>query len=154
MTLRVPRTLIVLGYLGVVAATAAWIVASPGLNAAGQISSILTTVGYGLAGLAWWQWSAAIVTDGLPTRSLRRPSRTMAAGSIVLTVAFAAITENNIRFHVANHIAYQQHYRLSVAGDLSFVVGFCLAAVGFWLASNTEVRLPDPDREESLVDAE
>jgi hypothetical protein len=154
MTLRVPRTFIVLGYLGVVAATIAWIVASPGLNAAGQIYNILTTVGYGLAGLAWWQWSAAIMTDGSPTRSLRRPSRTMAAGSIVFAIAFAALTENNIRYHVANHIAYQPHYRLSVAGGASFVVGLSLAAVGFWLASNTEVRSLEPDREKSFADAE
>ena len=127
MTLRTPRTLIAFGYLGVVAGTVAWVVVVGETNE-GQIYNILTTVGYGLAGLAWWQWSAAIPTDGSPTRSLRRPSRTMAAASFVFAIGFAALTEMYIRFHVAHHIAYQENYRLLVAGGVSFVVGFDLAA--------------------------
>ena len=148
MTLRTPRTLIVLGYLGVVAATAAWVVIAPGLNE-NQVYNVLTTVGWGLAGLAWWQWSAAITTG-----SLRRPSRTMALASLAFAIGIAAITERDIRFHVAHHLTFQSHYRLAVAAGASYVVGFGLAAVGFWLASNAAVGFPEPDRKESLVDAE
>ena len=153
MTLRTPRTLIVLGYLGVVAATAAWAVVFPGLNEY-QVYNILPTVGYGLAGLAWWQWSAAITTSGSPPSFLRRPSRTMAVASIAFSIGFAAITEHSIRFRVTHHFALQLHYLLFVAAGASYVVGFGLAAVGFWLASNATVSLPEPDRDESLVDAE
>ena len=153
MTLRVPRTLIVLGYLGVLAATAAWIYrrsrSQPGVDHLQHPHDRwLRSGGIGVVAVQQPQW-------------LRDHRRLLIAttvtnyggGFICFAVAFAVLTESYIRFHVANHIAYQQHYRLKVVGGSSCVVGFCLAAVGFWRASNTEVGLPTPDGEQSLVEA-
>ena len=81
-----------LGFVGVVVLTVAFLMAGPPSNET-WVHALATAVGYGLAGFACWRW---IVANGKAQRHgsfLRgRPSRWMAAASIVTVTGLAALT--------------------------------------------------------------
>ena len=142
--LRLPGVLIVLGYLGIVAGTVAWLIALYRQNPWEiYVTEAAPIVGYGLAGFACWRW---IVRCQATSPSQAAPSRWMAAASVVTAAGWAAITY----FYYQNHrnlvrelthgggpsvAVLDPHYRLRMAGGLSIVVGLLLAGVGFWIAS-------------------
>ena len=149
-TLRFPGILILLGLLGLVAGTLAWVVGSDPFDhetIESVVYQIALTIGYSLAGLACWRWIVGCWATNVDPSVQRIPSRLMAAASAVTAAAFAALTvlqyENHRQLlHTLSGIGTQRiavidpHYRLRMAGGASIVVGLLLASVGFWIASS------------------
>lgn len=137
-TLRVPGALIGLGFLGVLAWTIVYLIAvlpggDPGTIV---VYEVTTTVGYVLAGLACWRWIVTSATAGAGGTAAVLPSRLMAVASFVTAAGVAALTyqlyQNNRLFMLEN---LNLHYALRLTSDIAGVLGFLLAAAGFWMAS-------------------
>lgn len=136
-TLRIPGLSLLVGYLAVIAGVIGYDSAYS-LSKQGWIEVLAEPVGLGLAGFAAWRWMVASRTEPTATtRSIKVPTRTMAAACVVFAVGYA----------VTAHIVVQEHSSLGLATDPTFHyttkmissilagVGFLLAAIGFWLAS-------------------
>jgi len=96
---------------------------------------VATTAGYGLAGFACWRWIGFEPATPEQAARVRGPSRWMAAASLVTAAGVAALTYDLHRVHSQLGLG-SAHYKLRHAGDLAGTVGFFLAAIGFWIASN------------------
>ncbi len=160
-TLRLPGVLIVLGYTGIAAGTAAWLVAFYSFNPwEFYLAQATPTAGYALAGLACWWWIVACRSTNTDLRLQRIPSRLMSAASVMTAAGWVAI----VYFYYQNHQmllksrpvgAYSDgpldpHYRLRMAGGASVVVGLLLAGLGFWIAS-AAIRSPNVEPAEAAV---
>jgi hypothetical protein len=138
-TLRLPGALIGLGFAGVVLWTAAYLIAVlPSSDASATLVYWLTTsAGYGLAGYACWRWIVGSWKTGLDEPTVRGPVRWMAAAAVVTAAGVATITYNLYQNHPSFSLGtIDFHYGLRLAGDIAGTVGFLLAAIGFWIASN------------------
>ena len=96
-------------------------------------------VAYGLIGWAWWQWADFAGGHPAALRVFRRSSRTMAAASLILSLVYFDSLYRMVRFHLDQPGGYA-HFRSGVATDAIEGLGFCLAALGFWLASSGRSR--------------
>jgi hypothetical protein len=155
--LRLPGVLIALGYLGIAAGTAAWLVALfRGYPWEVYVSESAPMVGYGLAGFACWRWLVRFqATNVDPFQGT--PSRWMAAASVVTAAGWAAMTYYYYQLHqnfVHERVpggysgaALDPHYRLRMAGGLSAIVGLLLAGVGFWIAASRSHTATKPIEE-------
>lgn len=138
-SLRLPGTLIALGYAGIVIWTITILfVFPPRSDTASQtlfVYWVTTTLGYGFAGFACWRWIASNVRRHTETSRIRVPSRWMAAASLTTAAGTAALT---FEFHGLHSPFASPHYHLRLAGYVAGTLGFLLAAVGFWIASYVE----------------
>ena len=90
---RIGFFLLIIGYLGVVGGTVAWIVSYSGLELL-RDPDIPRGFGHrnGLAGLACWRWTVVCRTAHMSSTMVRGPTRWMAAASLVLAAAPASLT--------------------------------------------------------------
>lgn len=153
---RLGALLLIVGYLGVISGTVAWVVSwwTSELSFPETIvfQSALA-VGIGLAGIACWRWTVASRSSEVEARLVRGPTRWMAAASVGFAAAFAADTyqtydNHRVLFqHSPPGEGFYPHYRLIIAGGSAFVVGLLLAAVGFWIlgsATKATATAPTP----------
>jgi hypothetical protein len=113
---------------------------------------LTVTAGYGLAGFACWRWIVGNWKAEDRGATIRGPVRWMAAASVVTAAGVATITyelyQNQPSFSLGT---LDFHYWLRLAGDVAGTLGFLLAAVGFWVASNA--RPTEPGSELALTSA-
>ncbi len=143
-SLHLPGALIGLGFVGVLAWTAAFLTANRPTDAETWVYWIATTAGYGLAGFACWRWIVGARQAPADEAVAGGPSRWMAAASVVTAAGVAALTYWTYHVHSALiHVGdgSDPRYGLRPAGDAVGTVGFLLAAAGFWIASTA--RPPD-----------
>ncbi len=88
-----------IGYLGIAAGTVAWLMALCLQNPWEiYVSGAAPTIGYGLAGFAFWRWIIiSKVTNADPLQGA--PSRWMAAASVVTAAGWAAATYFYYQIH-------------------------------------------------------
>ena len=144
-TLRLPGALIALSFVGIVLWTAAYLsVVLPTYDGAVIVVYWLTTTaGYGLAGYACWRWIVGSSKAEGGGATIRGPVRWMAAASVVTAAGVAALTYNLYQLHPSFSFgALDFHYGLRLAGDVAGTLGFLLAGIGFWIASNARPSEP------------
>jgi nitrate/nitrite transporter NarK len=149
--LRIPWLLLIAGYLGVVAGTVALAVTYGGTlyhPGAWLIYLFAPPIGYGLVGVAWWQLAPVADAGAGTKKSMRLASRTLAAATLITSLTYFALFESFVHFlyslpRYENNL-YWRHERLELAAYAALGVGFVLAAVGFWMASNVTTERPDP----------
>ena len=155
--------LLIVGYLGVVGGCTAWIAAywSGGYLVETVYEGALA-VGLGLAGLAAWRWTEVDHSHATDVSVDRRPARWMAASALVLAAAPAVLTFNAYDMHqqfrrFAGPLPADPHYRLIIAGGLSFTLGLLVASSGFTVLSfrpKNQVGLSSPNADERAPEAE
>jgi hypothetical protein len=91
---------------------------------------IVTAFGYGLLGVASWVWLNTLfkTTNGHP--GMRLVLRLVALACLVLGVAYLGLLNELIELHRHLHVGLR---REGVSYLLS-MFGFCLTALGFWIA--------------------
>jgi hypothetical protein len=141
-TLRLPRSFLAVGFVCVIVGTVAWVIASPYVTP--NINSVATSVGFAFVGLTWWRWTNTATSEA----SLRWPSRLLAVASLCWAVAYGAVAFNDFKTYSGNPMIHWPHERLQEGGGTAIAVGLCLAALGFWIASN--VRSGNTASAESL----
>jgi hypothetical protein len=116
------------------------------------VDQIAPSIGYGLVGLAWWQWTPASQAGSVGSITMRRSSRTLALASAVTSLAYFSFLYGNLRFRYAQHNPnfYLPHFNLYNAGYGAAGLGFVLAAVGFWIAP-AAAQVVDAPAESDLV---
>jgi hypothetical protein len=146
-TLRLFGSLIVVGYLAVVAGTIAWIVAFDVYHSwSSLVSEIAMAIAYGLVGFGCWRSVRACREDDASAKVIRGLTRWVGAASGAMAIAFASQTYMYHKTHMS-FVAFgvrEPHYNLQIDGGLAFVVGFLLAAVGLWFASSTPRVATEP----------
>jgi hypothetical protein len=152
--LRLSGLSIFIGYLAVIAGTIALIVAFRTYHQKGYlVTDIAMTVAYGLVGVGCWRSVRACRDGDTSARMMRSVTRWVGAASGAMAVAFAGQTYDYNKVHssiIANG-GSEPRYALQIFGGLALVVGFLLAGVGFWFASNrfdlatepTQIPVPD-----------
>ena len=108
---RIGAFLLIVGYLGVVAGSVAWMVSWSTL--AQNDSEVIVyqsalAVGIGLAGLACWRWTVASRSLGVEARLVRSPTRWMAAASVAFAAGFAADTYQTYDNHLSLFSTFPQ----------------------------------------------
>lgn len=141
-----PGSLLVAGFVCVAIGTVAWVRAFPELTP--SINTIATSVGFTFVGLAWWRWTDA-ATSEIP---LRWPSRLLAIASFCWAVAYGAVAFNDFQTYSGNPTIHWPHERLEEGGGTAIAVGLCLAALGFWIASNLRVSNGESAESPTKVD--
>jgi hypothetical protein len=152
--LRLPGALIGLGFAGIVLWTAAYLTAElPTFETtATLVYWLTTTAGYGMAGFACWRWIVGNWKAEDGGTAIRGPVRWMAAASVVTAAGVATITYELYQNHPSFSLGTLDfHYGLRLAGDVAGTLGFLLAAVGFWIASNA--RPTEPGTEHAQTSA-
>lgn len=152
-TLRLSKVLLVVGFLGVLASTVAWMVVIPRFTAGSWIiDQLAPPIGYALVGLAWWQWIPAAHTGHVASNAMRRSSRTLALAAGAIALGNFSQLYGNLRFRNALHDPGFRipHWNLQNASLGTAGLGFLLAAVGFWIAS-TAAKASDPPKDADLV---
>jgi hypothetical protein len=139
-SVRLPRLLILVGFVGVVAGAIAVMAGSFGASfGSWTVTALALPIGYCLVGLAWWQlWAPGAHGDD-PTvmKRMRRFSRTLAAASAVTAIAWFAYLYGNLRFlYSVPGTDYLSHFGLQLAGAAAQANGFLIAALGFWIAGS------------------
>ena len=146
--LRLPGALIGLGFAGIVFWTAACLAGElPTFDTtATLVYWLTTTAGYGLAGFACWRWIVGNWKTEDRGATIRGPVRWMAAASVVTAAGVATITYELYQNHPSFSLGTLDfHYGLRLAGDVAGTLGFLVAAVGFWIASNARPTEPGAD---------
>jgi hypothetical protein len=92
---------------------------------------IATAVGFVLLGVAFWAWLKIWSTPEADPR-MRIVFRLFAVTCLVLGVAYLGLMNELIHLH---RQAPHAGLRRQVVSDVMSLGGFCLAAVGFWMAS-------------------
>ena len=152
--LRLAGALIALGFFGIVAWTAAYLAAVlPTYDAAVTVVYWLTTTaGYGMAGYACWRWIVGNSKADGGGAFIRGPVRWMAAASVVTAAGVATLTYELYQFHPSFSLGtIGFHYGLRLAGDVTGTLGFLVAGIGFWIASNA--RPTEAGREHTQASA-
>jgi hypothetical protein len=136
-SLRLVQLLILVGFLGVIGGSIAWIVGFSVTNRTDLVINLAPPIGYGLVGVAWWQWLPATQAVGTAVKSIRRSSRILALASVITGLGYLAIFYQDLRLTYslpgADHFP---NFRLQLAVSAASAVGFFLAASGLWVASN------------------
>jgi hypothetical protein len=146
--------LLIIGYLGVVGGSVAWIVSYWDLNSLeSPVYQAAFAIGIGLAGLACWRWTVACRVTHISPTLVRGPTRWMAAASLVLAAVPASNTyqiyNDHRQFLQLSHGSHDYpHYRLLITGGVALTAGLLLASIGFWILGAT-VRLPT---DEAVID--
>jgi peptidoglycan/LPS O-acetylase OafA/YrhL len=137
-SLRLPGALLILGLVGVLAWTIAYvIVIQPTFDPASTLVYwITTTAGYGLAGFACWRWIVGNWRANEDSSRIRGPSRWMAAASLLTAAGLASLTYLVYKEQHGLVQNFDYHYALRLCGDAAGTLGFLLAAVGFCIAPN------------------
>jgi hypothetical protein len=93
---------------------------------------IATAVGFVLLGVAFWAWLKTWSTSEDADPRTRIVSRLFAGACLVLGVAYLGLVNEVIQLHrQVPHVGL----RRQLVSDVLSLGGFCLAAVGFWMAS-------------------
>jgi hypothetical protein len=143
--------LILAGFVMVVVGTVGNLVAIPRLAQAESVYLLALPVGLGFVGWAAWQWSSIMHTDIAFRTTVRRSLRAVALAAAVLAVGYGTITIHWIR--IALHPNTTIYRGQVLIGSLGLcVVGFCFAALGFWIASNARGPVPRPGIKTDSVD--
>lgn len=150
-TLRIPGLLLIVGYVAVVAGAIGYGQTYP-LSKQGWVEILYEPVGIGLVGFAAWKWMVASRTDPTTTKSIKVPTRIMAAASLAFGFGWAVMAHIADQEHSSfpGGLDLPHHYTTQMVSLISASVGFLLAAIGFWLASlpvraprtTTEIALP------------
>jgi hypothetical protein len=143
------------GFVGVIASPISWTVGDAHFTSGSWIiDQFAPSIGYGLVGLAWWQWTQAFQVGSVGSIAMRRSSRTLALASAVTSLAYFSLLYGNLRFRYAQHNPnfYLAHFNLHNDGYAAAGLGFVLAAVGFWIAP-TAAQVVDSPVESDLVSA-
>jgi len=142
--LRPAHALVAAGFIMVLVATVGWFFVVETNDPLWRqfLSTVAPPVAYGLIGWAWWQWSGFARAHPATLDVFRRSSRAMAAASLLLSVIYFDSLYRMVRFHL-DHPGTYAHFRSGVATNAGEALGFCLAALGFWLASSGPRRAPD-----------
>jgi uncharacterized membrane protein len=153
--LRVPRIVILTGYLILTVGTALTVwgerSGNPYYPKGFRVYDLATVVNFALLGWAWWTHLNALQSTSTLRPQMRRSFRIFAAAAGVLAVGYVAL----IRDIVANAVHYSGYQVLLTElyhlpdghplykGMVLTVIGFCIVAVGFWWASRTSTTLPE-----------
>jgi hypothetical protein len=108
---------------------------------------IAPLIGYGLVGWAWWHLAS---NDAVPHRTVRYCSRLFALAALAFAASWSGLVYNQVDFRLSWSVGSFQapHWRLLLASDVSSAIGFLLAALGLWSASNA--RAPTPRAEDGV----
>src|ERR1700722_5489174 len=142
-TLRIPGLLLIVGYLGLLAGVIGYSDTFP-LSKQGWIEVLVEPVGVGLAGFAAWRWMVACRQEPTATaRSIKTPTRSMAAASALFSIGYAVMAHITVQDHSSLGLATDPsfHYATKMICLISSGIGLLVAPIGFWLAS-LEVRRP------------
>ena len=141
--LRVPRKLLIVGFLVVVLGSVGLIPAEWTSSTIWQTAAwFLVPLGaYGLIGWAWNQAAVFVQSNPDATRMFRRASRAMAVASVALSVGYLIDLYQLAEFH-HDHPGSVSAAPTATPGNIAAALGFCLVALGFWLAS---VRVVNED---------
>jgi len=150
-TLRIPRLLIIVGYLAIVVGYGVDIAVYSNLLDYRLVTEIAFPVSYGLIGAAWWQWTSLERTNTHAIKVMKRASRTMAAASAVIAIGNVANAYDTVHLHGQVQRVFP-HYRLIVGGALSLAAGFLLCAIGFATASTLFRVMSIPPEDVAKVD--
>jgi hypothetical protein len=154
---RLPPLLLVVGFLGVVGGAISWLIGFATITSGSMIViQLAPPIGYGLVGLAWWQWKSAVQAGSAAAIAMRRSSRILSLASVITSFTYLALLHGDLRFRseLPNHGAgfYEPHWNLHLAGYAAAGGGFLIAAVGLWIGSTVSAQ-PNPTPSESeLVD--
>jgi hypothetical protein len=136
--LRVTHALLLAGFILVLVGAAGWFYAVETDDPLWQqfLWNVAPPVAYGLVGWAWWQWADFAAANPIAVNLLRRTSRTIAVASFALSIVYFDSLYRIVHFHL-DHPGTYAHVLSGVATNAVEALGFCLAALGFWLASST-----------------
>ncbi len=130
------RALLVLGFLLILVGSCVEVVLVPS-TVSYAIEVFSDPIGYGLIGWAWWQWITSPHAIDASVSSVRRLSRYLAWASIAFASGYVAYLVRWIQVRAAAPPGTSYpHFRLVAGGTSATILGFCLAALGFWLGSN------------------
>src|SRR5580658_5109777 len=98
--LRLFGSLVLVGYLAVIAGTVSWIIAFGNYHQKAFLASeIAMTIAYGLVGVGCWRVLRACRNDDASARMMRVLTRWVASASGVMAVAFAFSTYEYHKTH-------------------------------------------------------
>jgi len=139
--LRPAQVLVLAGFVMVLFATVGWFFVVETNDPLWRqfLLTVAPPVAYGLIGWAWWQWSGLAEAHSAALELFRRSSRAMAAASLLLSVVYFDSLYRMVRFHL-DHPGTYAHFRSGVVTNAVEALGFCLAALGFWIASSRPRR--------------
>jgi hypothetical protein len=128
--LRLPKMLVLLGFT--LAGCAGLTQFGVWIPPAGQIFEVIaTTLGFTVLGFASWAWLRTL--ERRPgSAEIRLPLRLFALGCLVLGVAYLGEVRTLYEMHGQEFHPGLRYFTLNVGAS---VIGFGMAAVGFWLAS-------------------
>ncbi len=155
-SLRLSKLLLLAGFIGVLADPISWIPGYANFTSGSWIvDQVAPSIGYGLVGLAWWQWTPASRTGAVGALAMRRGSRTLALASAVTSLAYFSLLYGNLRFQYAHHIdtVYLRHFNLHNEGYGAAGIGFILAAVAFWIAPTSAQVVDNPVESDHVATA-
>jgi hypothetical protein len=147
--MRSPRfsgSLLLVGYVAIIAGTIAWIIAFETYHQKGFLTSwIAMTVAYGLVGFGCWR-SVRACRDDDAARVIRGLTRWVGAASGAMAIASASQTYDYYKSHstVAAFGGTIPHYPFQIGGGVAQAVGFLSAGVGLWLASDRRPVATEP----------
>jgi hypothetical protein len=86
--------------------------------------------------------------DATPHRTVRYCSRVFALAALAFAASWSGAVSNSVDVRLSWSVGPFRlpHWRLLLASEVSSAIGFLLAAVGLWLASNassTATEAPD-----------
>ncbi|MGH9919898.1 MAG: hypothetical protein ACRD6W_13670 [Nitrososphaerales archaeon] len=108
---------------------------------------IVTAIGYALFGCASWAWVGGLSKNTERGAGMRWVLRLVAFACLVLGIAYAGLINEVIELHRQVHHVGLRRMGLSYLLPL---LGFCVAAVGFWTAACFVDSWIRPPRSHSL----
>lgn len=90
----------------------------------------MTAIGYALFGVASWAWLNNLFKTRNAQPGMRIVLRLVALACLVLGVAYVGLFNELIGLHRHPHVGL----RMQGVSYLLSMIGFCLTALGFWIA--------------------
>ena len=136
---RIGCLLLIIGYLGVVGGTVAWIVSYWDLNSLeSPVYQAAFAIGVGLAGLACWRWTVACRATHMSSTLVRGPTRWMAGASWVMAAVAVLIRTRSTKITVSFTALSR------IAGLSALSVAYCWWSCPYRRSTRGHRRLLDP----------
>lgn len=150
-TLGLQRVLVCLGFVMVgVGNLPLLTLASPSSNDE-FFYLIVSAIGYAVLAWASWAWLTALSKRQDGASGMRRVLRLFALACLLLGIAYLGLIDE-----VVHSYLQPSHFGLRAVAisDFLSILGFCLAALGFWTVANVVESGPSPSQNETVESAE